>query len=55
LSQSKTAAGDLLGLALETVSRAFTALRKRGLVIEHPGHRVELPDLEALALVADGV
>ena len=47
--------GDLLGLALETVSRAFTALRKRGLVIEHPGHRVELPDLEALALVADGV
>jgi CRP/FNR family transcriptional regulator len=47
--------GDLLGLALETVSRAFTALRKRGLVIETAGHRVELPDLEALALVADGV
>ena len=46
--------GDLLGLALETVSRAFTALRKRGLVIESAGHRVELPDLEALALVADG-
>ncbi len=47
--------GDLLGLALETVSRAFTALRKRGLVVETGGHRVELPDLEALALVADGV
>ncbi len=46
--------GDLLGLALETVSRAFSALRKRGLVQETGGHRIELPDLEALALLADG-
>ncbi len=46
--------GDLLGLALETVSRAFTALRKRGLVRELGGHKVELPDMAALAALADG-
>jgi len=46
--------GDLLGLALETVSRAFTALRKRGLVRETGGHRIELPDIAALAALADG-
>lgn len=46
--------GDLLGLALETVSRAFTALRKRGLVRELGGHRLELPDLAALVALADG-
>lgn len=46
--------GDLLGLALETVSRAFSALRKRGLVAGKGLHWVELPDPEALALLADG-
>jgi CRP/FNR family transcriptional regulator len=46
--------GDLLGLALETVSRAFTALKKRGLVKEPGGHKVELPDIPALAALADG-
>ena len=46
--------GDLLGLALETVSRAFTQLKKRGFVKEPGGHKVELPDIPALAALAEG-
>ncbi|MCS6891352.1 MAG: Crp/Fnr family transcriptional regulator [Rhodovarius sp.] len=46
--------GDLLGLALETVSRAFSALRRRGLVREPGGNRVELPNIAALQALADG-
>ena len=46
--------GDLLGLALETVSRAFSALRRRGLVCEPGGNRLELPQLAALLALAEG-
>lgn len=46
--------GDLLGLALETVSRTFSGLRRRGLVREPHGDRVELPDAAALQALADG-
>ena len=46
--------GDLLGLALETVSRAFSALRRRALVREPGGNRVELPRMEALQALAEG-
>ncbi|RVT97882.1 Crp/Fnr family transcriptional regulator [Rhodovarius crocodyli] len=46
--------GDLLGLALETVSRAFTQLKKRGFVKELGRGRVELPDIPALAAMAEG-
>ncbi len=45
---------DFLGLTLETVSRAFTAFRKRGWVREPVHQRVELLDLGALAALAEG-
>ncbi|MBE9605322.1 helix-turn-helix domain-containing protein [Acetobacteraceae bacterium H6797] len=45
---------DYLGLTLETVSRTFTAFRKRGLIRE-PGHgQVELLDHEGLQSLAEG-
>lgn len=46
--------GDLLGLALETVSRSFSALRRRRLVQEPEPRRIELLDVPALARLANG-
>ena len=46
--------GDLLGLALETVSRSFSALRRRHLVREPGPHRIELLDIPGLARLANG-
>jgi len=54
MPMTRSEIGDLLGLALETVSRAFTALRKRGLLTEPGGHKVLLTDLDTLEMVADG-
>ncbi len=45
---------DFLGLTLETVSRSFTAFRKRGWLREPEHQKVELLDLAALAGLADG-
>lgn len=45
---------DFLGLTLETVSRSFSALRKRGLLREPAQGRVEIRDLEALTEIAEG-
>ena len=45
---------DFLGLTLETVSRTFTAFRKRGWVKEPEHNRVELLQLGALQGLAEG-
>ncbi len=45
---------DFLGLTLETVSRTFTAFRKRGWIREPVHQRVELLDLGAIAALAEG-
>jgi CRP/FNR family transcriptional regulator len=45
---------DFLGLTLETVSRTFTAFRKRGWLREPVHQRVELLDIGALAALAEG-
>ena len=46
--------GDCLGLTTETVSRTFTQLRNKKLVILHPGGKVEMADREGLQDIADG-
>jgi CRP/FNR family transcriptional regulator len=45
---------DFLGLTLETVSRSFTAFRKRGWVREPLHQKVELLNLAALTAMAEG-
>ena len=45
---------DFLGLTLETVSRSFTAFRKRGWLREPEHQKVELLDIGALSALADG-
>jgi CRP/FNR family transcriptional regulator len=45
---------DFLGLTLETVSRGFTAFRKRGWVREPEHQKVELLDIAALSALAEG-
>jgi CRP-like cAMP-binding protein len=51
LPMTRTDIGDYLGLSSETVSRAFTTLREKGLVsIE--GHSVTLRDVAALRNLA---
>jgi CRP/FNR family transcriptional regulator len=39
---------DFLGLTIETVSRAFTAMRKEGLIALPDKHQVVIADIEAL-------
>ena len=46
--------GDLLGLTLETVSRAVSAFRRRGWLRAPGPHAVELLDRRALADLASG-
>jgi CRP/FNR family transcriptional regulator, anaerobic regulatory protein len=45
---------DFLGLTLETVSRSFSALRRRGVLREPAQGRVEIADLAALTELAEG-
>jgi CRP/FNR family transcriptional regulator len=51
LPMTRTDIGDYLGLRLETVSRAFTILRRRGL-IDRQEDKVTILDLEGLAVQA---
>jgi len=46
--------GELLGLTLETVSRAVSAFRRRGWLRPHGLHEVELLDRDALAALGAG-
>lgn len=46
--------GELLGLTLETVSRAVSAFRRRGWLRAPGPHTVELLDRRALAVLASG-
>jgi CRP/FNR family transcriptional regulator len=46
--------GDLLGLTIETVSRVFSAFRRRGWIVLHPQSGVELAMPEQLRSLARG-
>ncbi len=46
--------GEFLGMTLETVSRTFSAFRKRGLIRLHGQSAVELVDRASLAALAAG-
>ena len=46
--------GDFLGLTTETVSRTFTQLKRKGVIVILPGGRVELADRPALEEIAEG-
>lgn len=54
LPMTRTDIADHLGLTKETVSRAFTSLRGRGLIALIPGDRVELLRRERLEQLAGG-
>jgi len=55
LPMSRTDIGDFLGLSLESVSRAATELRRRGLVKFETPHLVRIVDPVALAEIAAAV
>jgi len=48
LPMSRGDIADFLGLTIETVSRAFTAMRKEGLISLPDKHQVVIADIEAL-------
>jgi len=48
LPMSRGDIADFLGLTIETVSRAFTAMRKEGLISLPDKHQVVIADMEAL-------
>jgi len=52
LPMSRTDIGDYLGLSLESVSRAATELRRRGLVKFETPHLLRILDISALAEIA---
>lgn len=52
LAMTREDIGDYLGLAIETVSRAFTKLRKDGVINVCSAHSVEILDPEKLAELA---
>jgi len=54
LAMNRTDIADYLGLTKETVCRAFTALRKAGLIGLVPGHGVELIRRRGLEALAGG-
>jgi CRP/FNR family transcriptional regulator len=43
---------DYLGLTIETVSRAFSKLKKDGIIAIDSPHRVRITDMETLAAFA---
>ena len=51
---SRTEIADYLGLTLETVSRTFAALRRRGVVRENGRHAIEILDEKTLSALAEG-
>lgn len=44
---------DFLGLTIETVSRQITRLKTRGLIEIHSNREIVVPDMQALAAIAD--
>lgn len=54
LPLSRQQMGDLLGLAIETVSRTMTKLQRAGLIGLPGGRRLQVVDRDALARVAAG-
>jgi CRP/FNR family transcriptional regulator len=55
LAMSRTDIADYLGLTKETVSRAFTWLKTRGLIRLLPGDAVRIVDARALTRLAGGL
>ena len=55
LAMSRTDIADYLGLTKETVSRAFTWLKTRGLIRLLPGDAVRIVDARALTRLAEGL
>lgn len=53
LSMSRSEIGDYLGVAMETVSRAFARLQQRGLITVH-GKELEIVDYTRLCQLAGG-
>lgn len=53
LPMNRTDIGDYLGLTLETTSRAFSRLRKDGVITTPDHHSVVIADLGRLATLAD--
>jgi len=54
LPMTRTDIGDYLGLTVETVSRTFTKLRKKGLIATPNPHEVEVLDIHGLEDMAEG-
>jgi len=54
LPMGRSDIADYLGLTTETVSRTITHLKRDGLIRLLQGGRVDLPDLAALRVLADG-
>ncbi len=55
LAMSRTDIGDFLGLTTETVSRTFTHLRSAGVIVLHPGGKVEIPGINRLREISEGL
>jgi len=54
LPLSRQQMGDLLGLAIETVSRTMTKFEREGLIKLPGGRRVDLLDRDGLEQIATG-
>ena len=54
LPMSRRDIGDYLGLTLETASRMFTQLERRGAITKLPGARVDLTNRQMLQEIAEG-
>ena len=52
LPMTRTDLADYLGLTIETVSRALTALRKQGVIEVTPDHNISVVRPQALAEIA---
>jgi CRP/FNR family transcriptional regulator len=53
LPMTRSDIGDYLGMALETASRAFTQLKRAGVVLESGAHLVTITDRARLQHIAD--
>lgn len=54
IPMSRTDIADYLGLTVETISRQFTKLHKKGLIEMEGAHKVFLKDIKALSALAIG-